>query len=67
MKRICIILSVAISSYFILSCKEKTRAEKFKEKMENAGDNIKDKTDDAAEEVEKQSKKAKDKIEDMDK
>ena len=57
MKRIYVILLIAISGYSLTSCKEKTASEKLKEKMEEAGKDIKDAADDADDAVKEESKK----------
>lgn len=47
MKNSCLVLVVAISSLAFFSCKEKTPAEKVKDKMEHAGDDVKDAAEEA--------------------
>lgn len=65
MKKIYFIVFVALISSAVLSCKEKTASEKFKEKMEKAGDDIKDAADDAGDATEKEAKKAKKSLKDL--
>jgi hypothetical protein len=65
MKRIYLILLIAATAFAATSCKEKTPSEKFKDKMENAGDDIKDATKDAGDATEHETKKAKDKVEEI--
>lgn len=56
MKRIYVILLIAVSAYSLTSCKEKSASEKMKEKMEEAGKDIEKAADDAGEAVEKEVK-----------
>jgi hypothetical protein len=52
MKNVCIILVLAIASLTFFSCKEKTPAEKIKEKMEHAGEDVKDAAEEAGDATE---------------
>jgi len=65
MKRIYLISFIAVIAFTATSCKEKTPSEKFKDKMENAGDDIKDATKDAGDATEHEAKKAKEKTEEI--
>jgi hypothetical protein len=65
MKRIYLILFIAVTAFTATSCKEKTPSEKFKDKMEDAGGDIKDATKDAGDATEHEAKKAKEKVEEV--
>ena len=51
MKRISLILLIAAFAYSLTSCKEKTASEKFKDKMEEAGEDIKEESKKVEEEA----------------
>ncbi|WP_018341463.1 hypothetical protein [Cytophaga aurantiaca] len=64
MKRIYVILFAAILGAGVVSCKEKTPAEKAKDHLHEAGEDIKDATDDAGDAAKDKSKEVKEDVKD---
>ena len=63
MKRIYVLLFAAALGATALSCKEKTPAEKAKDKMEDAGENVKDAAEDVGDAAKEGAHDVKKKVE----
>ena len=64
MKRIYVILFAAALSTAIFSCEKKTPAEKAKDHLHEAGEDVKDAADDAGDAAKKESKEVKEDVKD---